>query len=387
MIDTRPGLLALALIGGSAFAQEPSQPQTAVDGSILTWRGERQVEGYRSISEISPTRSLGAGTRHLTFTDDFQDLSAVRFAVAGEMLGIEDYMTRDRVAGLLVLRNGEVLYERYGLGNDRNSRWISFSVAKSVTSMMVGAAIQDGYIGSVNDPVTDYLPQLRGSAYGRASIEDVLHMASGVDWNEDYADPDSDVSRAGGLNALALYAYMNTLGVAAEPGERFNYNTGESNLLGGIVRAAVGDNLAHYVERKLWRPYMESDATWLADADYEVELGGCCINATLRDYARIGQFALDDGVLPDGTRVLPEGWMKASTTPSPGYDGYGYQWWLLADGKFAALGVFGQLIWINPKTRTIIAAHGAWPAAVGDALEASQFAMADAIDAALDPAP
>ncbi|MEE4362280.1 MAG: serine hydrolase [Pseudomonadales bacterium] len=376
-----PALLFASMLVSKVVAAAPAP----VDGSLLTWRGEQQLNAYRSMAELAPTRPLEAGAAHFGFVEAPEDLDAVRFPVAGEPMDIASYMARDRVAGLIAVRDGEVRFERYGLGNDRRSRWISFSVAKSVSSMMLGAAIQDGYIRSVDDPVTDYLPQLRGTAYGRTRIRDVLHMSSGVGWNEDYADPASDVSRAGGLNALALYAYLDALPATNAPGAVFNYNTGETNLIGGILRAAVGDNLAHYTSRKLWRPFMESDATWMADGAYEVELGGCCINATLRDYARIGQFALDDGVLPDGTRVLPEGWMKASTTPSPAYDGYGYQWWLLPDGNFAALGIFGQMIWISPATRTIIAAHGAWPTAVGETLEASQFAMARAIDEALTP--
>ena len=154
-------------------------------------------------------------------------------------------------------------------------------------------------------------------------------MSSGIAWNEDYTDPESDVNIAGALNSLALYQYLNALDTAASPGTKFNYNTGETNLLGGIVRAAIGNNLSSYIEQKIWKPFgMESDAYWGIDSDFEQELGGCCINATLRDYARIGIFAMDRGVLNNGTNVLPTDWMKDSTTPSPNYPYYGYQWWL-----------------------------------------------------------
>ena len=356
-----------------------------MDTSILTWRGDQQLQGFRSIGAVAQSRALDAGDASFAFVDAPQDLSSLRFATDVGDLSLAEYMERDRIVGLLAIRDGEVRYERYAHGNDADSRWISFSVAKSVSSMMLGAALHEGYIASVDDPVTDYLPQLRGSAYGESTIEQVLQMSSGVAWNEDYADPDSDVARAGNLNGLTLYAYLNALDVAAAPGERFNYNTAETNLIGGLVRAAVGDNLAHYATRKLWGPFMASDATWLTDPDHGVELGGCCINATLRDYARIGQFAMDDGVLPDGTRVLPEGWMRASTTPSTAYEGYGYQWWLPSEGAFMADGIFGQTIWIHPTTRTIIVTHGAWPAAVGRELEARRAAMLLALHGALDP--
>ena len=228
--------------------------------------------------------------------------------------------------------------------------------------MLLGAAIQDGFIKSVEDKVTTYLPQLIDSKYQHVSIKEVLHMSSGIAWNEDYTDPESDVNIAGALNSLALYQYLNALDTAASPGTKFNYNTGETNLLGGIVRAAIGNNLSSYIEQKIWKPFgMESDAYWGIDSDFEQELGGCCINATLRDYARIGIFAMDRGVLNNGTNVLPTDWMKDSTTPSPNYPYYGYQWWL--DGSnyesYYADGIFGQFIWIDPVSRTVVAMHGA----------------------------
>ena len=134
--------------------------------------------------------------------------------------------------------------------------------------MLLGAAIQDGFIKSVEDKVTTYLPQLIDSKYQHVSIKEVLHMSSGIAWSEDYTDPESDVSIAGALNSLTLYQYLNTLDTAASPGTKFNYNTGETNLLGGIVRAAIGNNLSSYIEQKIWKPFgMESDAYWGIDSD------------------------------------------------------------------------------------------------------------------------
>jgi CubicO group peptidase (beta-lactamase class C family) len=278
-----------------------------------------------------------------------------------------------------VVKDGRILLERYTLGNDEDSRWISFSIAKSVVSMLIGAALQDGYIGSVAEPITRYLPALAGAAYDGVAIRDVLQMASGVAWNEDYADPQSDVGRTPRGN-LALLRYMSEHTRAAAPGETFNYNTGETHLAGALLRAAIGNNLATYLEHKIWQPFgMESDATWMLHEPSGGETGGCCISATLRDYARIGIFAMNGGILRDGTRVLPEGWMAESTAPSKGSAGYGYLWWLRDGGAYAGLGIFGQLLWIDPQSKIVIVTHSAWPTAVGRELSQHRWAFVEAL--------
>lgn len=386
MLIKKARLTLVLLLGlfacGHSTAKEPSE--LFVLDNMLFWSQFEKEKGFRIMDQISPTRKISAGQNVLKLPLALQDLSSVHYLLEGQQFSIEKHMESQHVGGLLVLKKGEIAYEKYGLDNNEDSRWIAFSVAKSVTSMLIGAAIEDGYINSVKDAVTDYLPRLKGSSYDGASIENVLHMASGVDWNEDYTDPKSDVSVAAGSNAMELFQHLNTLKVLAKPGEVFNYSTGETNLLGAVLRAAIGNNESAYLEQKIWKPFgMESDANWVLDATYGVELGGCCLNATLRDYARIGLFALNEGVLADGTKILPDGWMKASTTPSKGYDGYGYSWWLRPDGSYAAQGIFGQLIWIDPKTETIIVTHSAWDKATSASQAAHRWGMVDAIANAL----
>ena len=189
--------------------------------------------------------------------------------------------------------------------------------------------------------------------------------------------PEPINGRAGAAKCMVLVDYLGGLAREENPGLSFNYNTGETNLVGAVLRAAIGNNASSYLEAKVWRPFMEHPATWSITEN--VELGGCCIHATLRDYARIGMFALSDGVLPDGTRVLPEGWMRDSTTPSAGYPGYGYLWWLREDGAYAGIGIFGQLIWVHPKDQMVIVTHSAWPAATGSS--AHRWALVDALHA------
>jgi CubicO group peptidase (beta-lactamase class C family) len=350
---------------------------------MLTWTPEQQVAGYRNSDKIFATRTIEAGTSAFPLPRESVDLNDVEIESGEESMSLDEYFTRQSVAGLLVIKDGKVLYERYGLGNDEDSKWISYSVAKSVVSMLVGAAIQDGYIDSVDDKVTRYLPQLQGSSYDQASIADLLQMASGVEWNEDYADPESDVSNAS-WQTIALYDYLRDKPRLAEPGERFNYNTAETNLAGTLLRSAIGNNLSTYLSEKIWKPFgMEADATWVLTEPGGGEFGGCCINATLRDYGRLGLFALANGELADGTNVLPPQWMADSTTPSRGYEGYGYFWWLDSDDVFRASGIFGQGIYIDRDENVVIALHSARPVASDETDWAWQSAMYRAISAAV----
>jgi CubicO group peptidase (beta-lactamase class C family) len=287
------------------------------------------------------------------------DLGDVEFLFDGAQWTINEYVATQKIAGLIVVKDGEIIYERYELGNSEESRWVSYSVAKSVTSMLVGAAIKDGYIESVDEMITDYVPRLKNTPYDQSSIRNVLQMSSGVQWNEDYADPESDINVTPWAT-LDVYEYLSGKPRGSEPGEVFSYNTAETNLVGNVVRSAVGNNLSTYLSEKIWKPFgMEHDAYWALTEDGGGEFGGCCINATLRDYARIGLFAMNNGLLPDGTEVLPTGWMAESTAPSKGYEGYGYLWWLRSEGAYAASGIFGQRIHIDPKNNVVIALHSA----------------------------
>ena len=242
---------------------------------------------------------------------------------------------------------------------------MSMSVAKSITSTLAAIAIKEGLIAGLDAPVTDYVPVLKGSAYDGVSVRDVLMMASGVRWNETYTDPDSDrrallraqISQKPG-SAMKLMA---SLPRAAPPGTVNNYSTGETQVLGEIVRGAVGKPLSEYLSEKIWVPYgMEADATWWLDSPGGVEIGGSGLSATLRDYGRFGQFFLEGGTI-EGESILPEGWTHEASSPKTLKDGtalaYGYMWWTgwtapsIEDGAYAAVGIQGQHIYINPKRK------------------------------------
>ena len=352
----------------SSFISSESQPGEDLPQIILSpktilfWNTEEKLYGFKNMKEIFPTSLIEKSDSPYPLTYDLINIENLTYNYKDKKYSIEDFIQAFKVAGLIVIRDGKILHESYNFGNNEESRWVSFSVTKSVTSMLLGAAIKDGFINSVKEPLVAYLPQLKGSHYEDVSIEQILHMSSGVAWNEDYNDPKSDVSIASALNSSKLYDYLSSLGASSKPGSKFNYNTAETNLIGGLVRSAIGNNLSGYLEKKIWKPFgMEFDANWLLDYDYNLELGGCCISATLRDYARIGIFALNNGTLKNKINILPQKWMEQSTTPSPNLEYYGYQWWL--DGSdynsFYADGIFGQFIWIDPDSKTIVVMHSA----------------------------
>ena len=355
-------LLSSVVINPSLHSSTSSYDEVLSPKTILFWNTEQKLHGFKNMEDIFPTRLIKKSKNPYHLTYEPRSLDGLTYKYKGKNYSLEDYIQAFKVAGLIVIRDGKILHESYNFGNNEESKWVSFSVTKSVTSMLLGAAMKDGFINSVNDPIVSYLPQLKNSHYDRVSIKQILHMSSGVDWNEDYNDPSSDVSIASAYNSLKLYNYLRTLGTSSEPGAKFNYNTAETNLIGGLVRSATSYNLSNYLEQKIWQPFgMEFDAYWVLDYDHKEELGGCCINATLRDYARIGIFAMNNGILENGINVLPREWMQQSTSPSPNLEYYGYQWWL--DGSnynsFYADGIFGQFIWIDPDSKTVVAMHSA----------------------------
>ncbi len=344
-----------------------------------------QVVRFRNWSSLYPARQIRRGESVRELPYNLTDFSSLRYEVEDRRYSLADYLRLNPTAGLLVIKDGIIRYEEYGLGNDETSLWVSFSMSKSVTSMLLGTAIQDGYIQSVDDSVTDYLPLLKNSAYETASIRDVLQMASGVAWNEDYVDPQSDVLSYPAMDVVEMLQFLGNKPRVAEPGSEFNYNTGETDLVGALVRAAIGNNLSDYLEYKIWQPFgMEADAFWATHGPAG-ERGGCCLNVTLRDYGRIGLFALTGGYLPDGAAVLPEQWLADSTTPSPAYDGYGYLWWLSDNGSYDARGIYGQGIHINPAEQLVIAVLSAWDqaGASGNPAQAHRVALYRAFTEAL----
>ena len=286
---------------------------------------------------------------------------------------IDAYMAGQRSAALLVVQDGKLRMERYGLGFDGSGRWTSFSVAKSFTSTLVGAALKDGFIKSLDDKVSLYIPDLKGSAYDDVSVRQLLTMTSGVKWNEDYADPNSDVAKFNnhkpedGMEALV--SYMRKLPRDGPAGTRWLYSTGETNLVGTLVQHATKKPLATYLAEKVWGPAgMEQQATWLLSKTGQ-EIGGCCVQASPRDYARMGLFIMN-GAMVNGKSIVPDGWWLDATTKRTDIGqsgrGYGYQWWTYDDGSYSARGIFGQGIFIDAKRKLVIVSNANWAGGARD---------------------
>ena len=294
------------------------------------------------------------------------------YTVNGREHDVGSFMDRNTIVGLLVIRHGNVVLERYGLGLQEHDRWSTMSTVKSMTSMLVGAAIRDGAIGSIDEPLTRYLPALRNSSYEGVTLRHVMTMSSGTRWTEDYTDRNSDVNRysksLGDKVPGGVMKLMASLPRAHTPGEVFLYNSGDTYLLGAALTTAVGKPLAEYMAEKIWQPAgMECDAFYTLESEGGQEIGGSRAGMVLRDFGRFGLFVLNDGVI-DGKRVLPDGWVTEAATPAfalatpPVSDitHYGYSWWL-GDGVMSALGHAGQRIDVFRDEGLVIVTLGAFP--------------------------
>ncbi|MDC3124072.1 beta-lactamase family protein [Gammaproteobacteria bacterium] len=372
-------LLTFVAIQSQAESPEFNDRDLTGEAGILFWGPDQQVYGFPRLAELYPTRSIQGQVVPLQLSVKLRNLDAFRYSYAGQIHTIDSHMQSERTAGLLVIQNGEIKVERYGLEHHAKAPWVSFSVTKSVVSMLFGAAVKDGYIASIDDPVSDYLPVFADSPYADVSIKHILQMASGVAWNEDYADPASNIVNLPG-EEMAGFKYMRSLPRVAKPGTVFNYNTGETNIAGAILRKAVGKNLSDYASEKVFLPGgISNTANWLLGAPNGKEFAGCCISANLRDYGRIGLFALQNSHASSPSSPLAPDWMQQSTTPSPGYDGYGFFWWLTDSGVYSAQGVFGQYIFVDANRDLVIVLQSAWPEAWNTDLENRALSFIDAL--------
>ncbi|HEY2482777.1 MAG TPA: serine hydrolase [Caulobacteraceae bacterium] len=374
--------LAAALLPALGRADSAPSP----GASILAWTPAQQAYGYRNMESLRPTATVKHGRRVRPLPMATNQIAPI-FSFGGKDFNLDSYMAAYRVSGVIAIKDGRIILERYGLGRLPRDRWTSFSVAKSITSTLIGAAIQDGRIGSLDDPVVKYIPQLAGAAYDGVTIRQLITMTSGAKWNEDYSDLNSDVAKVGltavgndGVNPVV--GYMRHLARDAAPGTRFHYNTGETDLAGILVTNAVGMSMADYLSQKIWKPFgMEADAAWVEDMAGH-ERGGCCISMTLRDYARFGLFLLEGGRAGDRA-VLPEDWVVDATRAhvrEPRF-GYGYFWWIYPD-RFEAEGIFGQAIAVFPHDHLVVAINSAWPRADDNMDWAAQAAFLEAVKTA-----
>lgn len=371
------GLAALALAScATAPVERPratqSTPRTPLpldDAGVLFWDQATRTDRFRHLEDFYAGLEVAASPK-------VRALPRGAPLDAATAAKIEPLLETINAAGIMVLQDGKVRYEHYRLGFRPEQRWTSFSVAKSFTSTLLGAAVKDGAL-NLSDPVTKHLPGLLGTAYDGVTVEQVATMTSGVRWNEDYTDPKSDVARMLSVAPIAgepqSVTYAKLLTREAPAGSKWVYKTLETNLLGDIVAAATGRSLADYAKEEIVDPAgFAGGLFWMSDLTGR-NIGGCCLSVRLADYARMGQW-----VLEGGQPSVPADWFaKAASQRAeigvPGY-GYGYQWWTNPMG-FGAQGIFGQYITIVPKQRLVIAVVSSHPTATGKALSDARGAL------------
>ena len=386
---------------------------------MLTWDEETRVIGFRNTYRLYPGdvfHTLG-GTPH-PLPPAPGALPRVSYRMDGRVYDLEDYRRRQHVTGLLVLKSGRVAYEFYGHGNTPETLWTSRSVAKSVVSILIGMAVKEGFIRSVNDPIIRYLPELGGTAWNDVSLRNLLQHVSGVAWNERYDDPDSDFAHLTRCEAMpspydCVFKLISSLRRRPDvkPGDLWSYNTGGAWLAGRVLEKATGMPLARYLETRLWSRFaMQSEGVWEALIPGQVDMGGHGFNATLRDWGRFGLFVANGGKLTNGESLLPPDWIrqsitwtraKGSVTPATPDGQYGYQWWYVgvdptrrdaedaartAGQSFWAEGIYGQSIAIDPAAQLVMVQWSTWQEAEKpDSLYDEQALFFNAVARALEP--
>lgn len=340
-----------------------------VGNQLTAAKLEYLVGTYSHFGEMFPSRPIRRAATPWQFKRSPEP--QIIYSFGSERLSISDYLKRNPVTGLLIVRDDIILYEHYQYARTDRDRLLSQSMAKTITAMLVGIAVSEGKIKSIDDAASIYVPGLAGTEYGKTSIRNLLHMASGVAFSEVY-DGDDDVAKLSrdlflggpGMNPAASVARFNTR--AAPAGTKWHYASIETEILGLILRSTTGKPVADYLHDRIWEPIgAEADASWAIDTSGQ-EIAFCCVSATLRDYARLGRLLAHDGAW-DGRQVIPRQWVLDATTvkPSDGYlapgtanafFGYGYQVWLLPgqQRRFALLGIRGQMILVDPASKLIM---------------------------------
>lgn len=370
-------MLALLTLGTAQRAPAGTEPAAALPppGNQALWSPSQKIVGFRNIARLYGGDVVHHGDKVMPLPKAAHEWD-IRYSSGGSDWDAARFMEHNRVAGLLILHRGRIVLERYGLGQTEHDQWVSFSVAKSVNSTLLGAAVRDGLIRGLDDPVTRYIPELSNSGYADVTLRQALTMTAGLKWDEDYKNPDSDWGRTLSLDvpgdtrpAVDVVKYMAALPRANKPGTVFLYNSGNAQILGIVVQRAIHKTLAAYLEEKIWKPLgMEADGFWVRDR-FGRSLGRSLLNATLRDYGRFGYFFMHGAVI-DGVSILPSGWIEDATRShvKTGWDdiGYGYQWWINPDGTYRAIGICGQMIFLDPKDDLVVVTNSAWPQADWD---------------------
>ena len=387
--------VALAACDGTDLntCPAPFDKQLPDTHKMLTWSQADRVVGFRNDYRNYAGDVFHHGNATPLLSAE-KPLTDARYQVNGKTYNLQDYLKRQNVSGMLVLKDGKIAWKYLGEGNTDTTLWTSRSVGKSVVSTLVGVALKEGKIRSLDDRVTQYEPELKGTAWDGVTLKQLITHTSGVAWNEDYTNPASDFAQLTECEAKpGTYDCVRKLvsGLKREhpAGQHWSYSSGGAWLLGDVLERATGMTLAAYLEKSIWQPYgMASDGVWHAYRKGQHDVGAHGFNATLEDWGRFGEFILHNGTLPNGKQILPDNWVKDASrwTQADGYVSdahptglYGYQWWNnevpvtatkvvpaaneSLKGSLWALGIFGQMIMVNQAENLVIVQWSTWPQA------------------------
>ncbi|WP_447862150.1 serine hydrolase domain-containing protein [Enterobacter ludwigii] len=387
--------VALAACDGTDLntCPAPFDKQLPDTHKMLTWSQADRVVGFRNDYRNYAGDVFHHGNATPLLSAE-KPLTDARYQINGKTYNQQDYLKRQNVSGMLVLKDGKIAWKYLGEGNTDTTLWTSRSVGKSVVSTLVGVALKEGKIRSLDDLVTQYEPDLKGTAWDGVTLKQLITHTSGVAWNEDYTNPASDFAQLTECEAKpGTYDCVRKLvsGLKREhpAGQHWSYSSGGAWLLGDVLERATGMTLAAYLEKSIWQPYgMASDGVWHAYRKGQHDVGAHGFNATLEDWGRFGEFILHNGTLPNGKQILPDNWVQdasrwtqadgsVSDTHPTGL--YGYQWWNnevpvtatkvvpaaneSLKGSLWALGIFGQMIMVNQAENLVIVQWSTWPQA------------------------
>lgn len=336
---------------------------------------------FRNMDQLFTTRTVGhsGAPSPLPKVERAMDFT---YSFGGRTWTAQDALERTYTNALLIMKDGRIVTEIYRNGSNERTRFMGWSMTKSITSTLIGAALADGLIASLDDPITRYLPELKGGGYDGVTIRQILQMRSGVDYEERYDFANPGIAASNHINALVKNVVRfadaaRTIKRKSKPGEVFAYKTIDTAVLGWLIERVSGGSVAAYTARKLWEPLgTEADGFYIMDGEPGTgrEFSGAGFNATLRDWARFGQMMLDEGVI-NGKRVVSADWVKAAQAPAgpetgntTGPEGgYGYQWWTMANSPaYSAIGLQGQYVYIDPASRTVVVKLSYFPPLEGD---------------------
>jgi hypothetical protein len=397
------GCLGLSLVllaqTGTALADNDARwlTPTMINARANMFNPKLNFLIFQNLDKMFATRTVRAGGNVWKLPYSPVSIEG-EFELEGNSYGLEDFLEKSATNALLVIKDGRIVHEIYRNGSNETTRFISFSMAKSIVSTLIGIALSEGKVKSIDEKVTAYLPEMKDSGYAEASIRDLLLMRSGVDWLEIYEfGSDTQLTRVHD-NSLVAYKYRwcdyaaNESKRAGKPGEKFNYSTLDASVLGCILEKAVGKTGSQYMTEKIWKPAgMEYNGYWIMDGPDSVgrEFFGAGFNATLRDYGRFGLLMLNKGTA-NGNQVVPADWVKKSTVPDKGNEpvaegealGYQYQWWTIPNSDaYLAIGLHNQFIYIDPKNNTVIVKLSYTPGPLG--WEADSIAFFQKVSAIL----